>query len=158
MNKQQEEFAQIKITYHSEVLERETEEILWAIPVDTEKGLFKIDNIPFYGPELSCEDIVLASVSQDKAVYNFEQVYQYSGNSTIQVIVQSEKYNKEDLYNEILYAQTEIELVDEYYFVINVPEGTCYKNVYAILAALEDEKVITFAEVCLSPKHASDIR
>lgn len=158
MNKNKEEFAQIKVTYHSEVLEKETQEIFWGIPIDKKKGLFKIDNIPFYGPDLSCEDIVYATPTETPNLYTFEHVYEYCGNSTIQVIVESDKYNKEDLYNEILYAQTEIELVDDYYFVINVPLQTDYKNVYAILAALEDEKVIQFAEVCLSPKHSSDLR
>ncbi|MHC5310233.1 DUF4265 domain-containing protein [Myroides sp. LJL116] len=158
MNKNKEEFAQIKITYQSEVLEKETQEIFWGIPIDKEKGLFKIDNIPFYGPDLSCEDIVYATPTKTPNLYTFEHVYEYCGNSTIQVIVESDKYNKEDLYNEILYAQTEIELVDDYYFVINVPLQTDYKNVYAILAALEEEKVIQFAEVCLSPKHSSDLR
>lgn len=154
----EQQFAQIIVDYHSEVLEKQTEEILWGLIVDKEKGLFKIDNIPFYGPEVSCEDIVLAQPTDKKDTYLMQQVYQYSGNSTIQVIVQKDKYNREDLYNEILYAQTEIELVDDYYFVINVPFKTDYKNVYAILAALEEEKVITFAEPCLSPKHASDLR
>ncbi|MHC5202594.1 DUF4265 domain-containing protein [Myroides sp. LJL119] len=154
----EQQFAQIIVNYHSEVLEKQTEEILWGLIVDKEKGLFKIDNIPFYGPELSCEDIVFATPLDQKDTYLMQEVYQYSGNSTIQVIVQKDTYNKQDLYNEILYAQTEIEVVDDYYFVINIPSQTNYRNVYAILAALEEEKVITFAEPILSPKHASDLR
>lgn len=153
-----EQYEQIAIQYHSEVLEKETEEILWGILVDQDKKLFQIDNIPFYGPELSCEDLVHAVYDEKEKRYQFMHVDQPSGNSTIQVIVQKEKYNREDLYNEILYAQTEIEVVDDYYFVINVPVQTDYKNVYAILAALEEEEVISFAEPNLSPKHSADTR
>ncbi|MGG5506354.1 MULTISPECIES: DUF4265 domain-containing protein [unclassified Myroides] len=153
-----EQYEQIAIQYHSEVLEKETEEILWGIVVDADKNLFQIDNIPFYGPELSCEDIVQARYDEKAKRYQLSRVETPSGNTTVQVMVLKETYNREDLYNEILYAQTEIELVDEYYFVINVPAKTDYKNVYAILAALEEEQVISFAEPNLSPKHNADIR
>lgn len=153
-----EQYEQIAIQYHSEVLEKETEEILWGIVVDADKQLFQIDNIPFYGPELSCEDIVYATFDAQEKRYKLEHIEKPSGNSTIQVMVLKEKHNREELYNEILYAQTEIELVDDYYFVINVPAKTDYKNVYAILAALEEEQTISFAEPNLSPKHSADIR
>lgn len=153
-----EQYEQITINYHSEVLEKETEEILWGIAIDQDKNLFQIDNIPFYGPELSCEDIVYARFNETEKRYNLVHIEKPSGNSTIQVMVLKEKYNREDLYNEILYAQTEIELVDDYYFVINVPVKTDYKNIYAILSALEDEQAISFAEPNLSPKHSADIR
>lgn len=153
-----EQYEQIAIQYHSEVLEKETEEILWGIVVDAEKNLFQIDNIPFYGPELSCEDVVHATYDDKAKRYQLVHIEKPSGNTTVQVMVLKEKYNREDLYNEILYAQTEIELVDDYYFVINVPVKTDYKNVYAILAALEEEQVISFAEPNLSPKHNADIR
>ncbi|MCS4239689.1 hypothetical protein M2306_001929 [Myroides gitamensis] len=153
-----EQYEQIAIQYHSEVLEKETEEILWGIVIDADKNLFQVDNIPFYGPELSCEDIIYATYNEQEKRYKLEHIETPSGNSTIQVMVLKEKYNREDLYNEILYAQTEIELVDDYYFVINVPVKTDYKNVYAILAALEEEQVISFAEPNLSPKHSADTR
>lgn len=153
-----EQYEQIAIQYHSEVLEKETEEILWGIVIDADKNLFQVDNIPFYGPELSCEDIIYATYNEQEKRYKLEHIETSSGNSTIQVMVLKEKYNREDLYNEILYAQTEIELVDDYYFVINVPVKTDYKNVYAILAALEEEQVISFAEPNLSPKHSADTR
>lgn len=153
-----EQYEQIAIQYHSEVLEKETEEILWGIVIDADKNLFQVDNIPFYGPELSCEDIIYATYNEQEKRYKLEHIETPSGNSTIQVMVLKEKYNREDLYNEILYAQTEIELVDDYYFVINVPVKTDYKNVYAILAALEEEQIISFAEPNLSPKHSADTR
>ncbi|WP_353101311.1 DUF4265 domain-containing protein [Myroides odoratus] len=153
-----EQYEQIAIQYHSEVLEKETEEILWGIVIDADKNLFQVDNIPFYGPELSCEDIIYTTYNEQEKRYKLEHIETPSGNSTIQVMVLKEKYNREDLYNEILYAQTEIELVDDYYFVINVPVKTDYKNVYAILAALEEEQVISFAEPNLSPKHSADTR
>ncbi|MTG99179.1 DUF4265 domain-containing protein [Myroides albus] len=153
-----EQLEQVVVKYYSEVLEKNTEEVLWGVVIDASKGLYKIDNIPYYGPELSCEDVVYASIQDDDKRLVIQHIESYSGNSTVQVIVQKEKYNREDLYNEILYANTEIELVDDYYFVISIPLQTNYKNVYAILSALEEEEVISFAEPMLSPKHQADLR
>ncbi len=153
-----EEYQQIAIKYYSDVLERDAEEVLWGITVDKNKNLFKIDSIPFYGAELSCEDVVYATLNTQTNLFELQHIEILSGNSTVQIIVQKEKYNRDDLYNEILLAGTEIEIVDDYYFVINVPQKTDYKNVYAILSALEDEKVISFAEPNLSAKHNADIR
>lgn len=151
-------YKQIVIKYHSEVLEREAQEVLWAVELDSEKGLYQIDNIPYYGPALSCEDLIIATFNHELKQLEYQDVYKLSGNSTIQVMVQQDKYNRDDLYNEILMAQTEIEVVDDFYFVISVPAKTDYRNVYAILAELEQENVIAFAEPVLSPKHSADLR
>lgn len=56
---------------------------LWAIPLG--KGLFKIDNIPFYAKNLSCDDIVEAK--KDGDAYFFERVVRPSENSTIRVVL-----------------------------------------------------------------------
>jgi len=58
-------------------------ESLWAIPL--EEGLFKIDNIPFYVPRLSCDDVVKARKLGDE--YLFESISEYSENSTIRMII-----------------------------------------------------------------------
>ncbi|MDR0228692.1 MAG: DUF4265 domain-containing protein [Flavobacteriaceae bacterium] len=154
----EEQYQQILVKYYSEVLEKESEEMFWGIAIDTAKGLYQVDNIPYYGPDFSCEDIIYANLNESTNQLVYQYVSQASGNSTIQVIVQKDKYNRDDLYNEILLAGTEIEVVDDYYFVINVLSKTDYKKVYAILSSLEDEQVISFAEPLLSPKHSADIR
>jgi len=56
---------------------------LWAVLV--KRGYFKIDNIPFYAKNLSCDDIVEAR-RQGKE-YVFERVAFPSENSTIRVVL-----------------------------------------------------------------------
>lgn len=56
---------------------------LWAIPMGG--GRFKIDNIPFYAKNLSCDDIVEASREGDE--YVFRRVINPSENSTIRVVI-----------------------------------------------------------------------
>lgn len=153
-----EQYQQILVRYFSEALERESVENFWAIVIDAEEGLYQVDNIPYYGPEFSCEDIIYAEYSETEQCLTYSHVVTPSGNSTVQVMVAVNEYNCEDLYNEILLAGTEIEVVEDYYFVVNVLRKTDYKKVYAILAALEEEQVINFAEPVLSPKHSADLR
>ncbi|MDR2223092.1 MAG: DUF4265 domain-containing protein [Flavobacteriaceae bacterium] len=154
----EEQYQQILVRYHSDVLEKESVEMFWGIAIDKAKGLYQVDNIPYYGPEFSCDDIVFAEQDETENHLTYRYVAKPSGNSTVQVIVQKDKYNRDDLYNEILLAGTEIEVVDDYYFVINVLSKTDYRKVYAILSALEDEELINFAEPLLSPKHSADLR
>lgn len=153
-----EQYQQILVRYFSEALERESVENFWAIVVDADKGLYQVDNIPYYGPEFSCEDIIYAEYDEKEQCLTYSHVAKASGNSTVQVMVAKDDCNIEELYNEILLAGTEIEVVEDYYFVVNVLRGTDYRKVYAILAALEEEQVLNFAEPVLSPKHSADLR
>lgn len=56
---------------------------LWAIPMGDDR--FKIDNIPFYAKNLSCDDIVKATRQGDD--YVFKQVVSPSENSTIRIVL-----------------------------------------------------------------------
>jgi hypothetical protein len=56
---------------------------LWAIPMGD--GRFKLDNIPFYAKNLSCDDIVEARV--DGNDYVLTRVVDPSENSTIRVVI-----------------------------------------------------------------------
>ena len=61
---------------------------LWAIPLGCNR--FKIDNIPFYAKELSCDDIIEAN--EEDVGYIFSRVIHKSDNSTIRVVI----YDLED--------------------------------------------------------------
>lgn len=43
-----EKFTKILARYQSDLAEKIVVETLWAEEIDTEKGLYKINNIPFY--------------------------------------------------------------------------------------------------------------
>lgn len=56
---------------------------VWAVPLGGKR--FKIDNIPFYAKNLSCDDIVIANrIGND---YVLERVVSPSDNSTIRVVI-----------------------------------------------------------------------
>lgn len=56
---------------------------LWASPIGGDR--FKIDNIPFYAKNLSCDDVVEATRKGDE--YIFTRVVSQSENSTIRVVL-----------------------------------------------------------------------
>ena len=76
----------VKILVHTKAKDGyppEEWEGLWATPIGG--GRFKIDNIPFYAKNLSCDDIIEASRKGDE--YVFRRVVDPSGNSTIRVVI-----------------------------------------------------------------------
>lgn len=76
----------VKILVHTESVDGyppEEWEGLWATPMGN--GHFKIDNIPFYAKNLSCDDIVEAT--RQGSEYVFQRVVEPSENSTIRVML-----------------------------------------------------------------------
>lgn len=59
-----------------------SEELIWVKPIGNE--LYKIDNIPFFAPNLAYEDIISIEHEGDKLY--FENLIEMSGNSTVQVV------------------------------------------------------------------------
>ena len=52
--------VKILFRYYSSVLDKWTVETMWADVVDADKGLYKLDSIPFYGPLVASDDIIFA--------------------------------------------------------------------------------------------------
>ena len=61
---QQEDLVKILFRFYSNVLEQETVETMWATVVDKDKGFYRLDNIPFYGPIVASDDIVFAEYDE----------------------------------------------------------------------------------------------
>lgn len=146
----------ILVRYYSDVLEKIVVETLWAEKIDEKKGLFKIDNIPFYGPEFSCGDIVFAEYDEDEERITFRKVVENSGNSTIQVVILNEKIEVENLRNEFKNLGYESEGTGGNYFVMEVLYKINYKPIFQKLTELERKEIISFAEPNISEKHISE--
>lgn len=146
----------ILVRYYSNVLDKIVVETLWAETIDAEKGLYKIDNIPFYGPEFSSDDIVFAEFDDDEERITYRNVVEYSGNSTIQVIVIYENLNIEALRNEFKELGCETEGTGNNYFVMEVLFNNSYSTIYKKLNELESAGKISFAEANISQKHLNE--
>jgi len=141
----------ILVRYYSDVLEETTVETLWTEIIDIQKGLYKIDNIHF-----SCGDIVFAEYDEDEEYITYRNVVEYSGNSTIQIIVLDEDIDVMQLRNEFKNLGCESEGMGNKYFVMEIPNHLNYSEIFKKLNALEVIEKISFAEPNISQKHSSE--
>ena len=150
----QEEETHVKVLfrYYSNILEKETVETMWALPIDKEKGLYQLDSIPFYGPDIAPGDIFYAEYD-DGEILTFREISQYSGNSVIQIVFMQEPYGTTDIREQLSALGCISEGLNDRYFVAEVPVSVDYKPVQSLLKTLEGEGRIEFAETVLSSQH-----
>lgn len=146
------EHVKLLIRFFSSVLNEWTVESLWAMVVDKDKGLYKIDNIPFYAP-ISCDDIVYAQYDEDEEELLYKETIEHSGNSTIQVFVCDDSVDVDGLRNAFTELQCETEKFDSHFISLHVPVDVDYKIVESKLIELKKSELISFDIGNLSTHH-----
>ncbi len=147
------ETVKILFRFHSDVLDEETVETMWATIVDKDKGLYKLDSIPFYAPLVASDDIVFAEFDDQEQMLTYRKTAEYSGNSTVQIVLmdKSKDINQiRDIFKELGCIS---EKVNEGYFSMEIPSTVDYINIKKKLDELEKEEIIGYAEPCLSDVH-----
>ena len=148
-----EKSVKILTKYFSNVLDEIVVETLWAEVVDEGKGWYKIDNVPFYGAEFSCGDVVLAEYDEEEMCLVYRKVVEHSGNSTVQVVILEDGFDIESLREEFNELGFSSEKAGSSYFVLEIPFEKNYNIIYTKLLALQDKGLLDFAEPVLSEKH-----
>lgn len=146
-------YVKILFRFHSDVLDEETVETLWATVVDEKNGLYKLDNIPFYAPLVASGDIVYAEYDDFEERLTFRKTVEHSGNSTIQVVLidkAADINSIRDIFNEL---GCESERANEGYFSMEVPASVDYSPIRRKLDELQQEGILDYAEPCLSEQH-----
>lgn len=87
MTQTQDKHVKVLFRYHSSVLDQWTVETIWAEIVDAHKGLYKLDNIPFYGPLVASDDIIFAEYDDDEGMLTYRRTVENSGNSIVTVVI-----------------------------------------------------------------------
>jgi hypothetical protein len=136
----------------SNLLNEWTVETMWAETINSEKGLYKISNIPFYA-SVSCDDIVFAEYDQDEERLTYRKTIEHSGNSTIQVVVVSNEIPTNDLREIFNNFGCESEKFNDGYFVIEIPAKVDYTPIRQKLIELEEKNIISYGEPNLSNNH-----
>jgi len=72
-------YVKILFRFYSTVLEEWTVETMWAQIIDSDRGLYKIDNIPFYA-SITSGDIVFAEYDNDEKMLTYRETVEYSDN------------------------------------------------------------------------------
>lgn len=153
MTTQDDNYVKILFRFHSDILDEETVETMWATIVDKNKGLYKLDSIPFYAPLVASDDIVFAEFDEQEQMLTFRKTAEYSGNSTVQIVLMdmSKDINQiRDIFKELGCVS---EKLNEGYFSMEIPSNVDYKNIKKKLDELENQETIGYAEPCLADGH-----
>ena len=149
--------VKILFRYYSSVLDEWTVETMWAEVVDADKGLYKLDNIPFYGPLVASDDIILAEYDEDEETLTYRETIKNSGNSIINVVIMDQKYDINTIRDIFKDVGCLSERVNDAYFSMEILAEKNYKPIQQKLADLEDKGIIGYAEPCLSDIHREQI-
>lgn len=154
---QVETHKKIVFRYYSDLLENTVVETMWAEIIDLEKGIFKLDNIPFFGPLIATDDIFFAEFDKDEGTLVYKKTIESSGNSILQVVILEKGFDKEIIREELKLVHCVSESLNETLFALEVPKDVDYSIVNNLLSKYELQEIIEFAEPCLSEKHRTDL-
>ena len=152
MTQQDDNFVKILSKFYSNVLDEWTVETMWAEVVDKDKGLYKIDSIPFYA-SIASDDIVFAEYDDAEKMLTYKETVDYSGNSLIQVVIMDKSVVTNDIRDIFNSMDCKSEKFKEGYFVIEILADKDYKPIKQKLTKLQDNGIIDYAEPVLSDKH-----
>ena len=146
------EVVKILFRFYSDILDKETSEVMWAEIVDLENGYFRINNIPFYVPKLASGDVVWAEYNDEEKMLTYRKTIEHSGNSIIHVAVMDEALSVDAIRVMFDVLGCESEKINNY-FALEVPAYIHYPPVKKKLDELENDRMIDYGESCLSENH-----
>src|SRR6478609_6565946 len=145
--------VKILFRYHSSVLDELTVETMWAEIIDSEKGIYKLDNIPFYGPLVASDDIIYAEYDDLEKMLTYRKTIENSGNSVIAVVIMDKDTDVNTVRSLFEKFGCLSERVNDGYFSMEVLANSNYIPIKQKLIELEDKGIIDYAEPCLSNIH-----
>lgn len=151
--KQDDNYVKILFRFHSDIFDKEIVETMWATIVDEEKGLYKLDNIPFYAPSIASDDIVLAEYDDQEQMLTYRKTVKHSGNSIVQVVLMDETKDINTIRDLFKESGCSSENANEGYFSMEIPFSIDYKLIKLKLDDMEARGIIGYAESSLANGH-----
>ena len=149
--------TKVLFRYYSDLLEETVVETMWAEIIDLEKGYFKLDNIPFFGPLIATDDIFFAEYDKKEERLVYRKTIESFGNSILQVVILEKGFDKEIIREKLKLINCLSESLNETLFAVEILKDTDYSIVKNLLSEYESALIIEFAEPCLSEKHRTDL-
>ncbi|MFH6936959.1 DUF4265 domain-containing protein [Flavobacterium sp. YO12] len=147
----------ILFKYYSDYLEDTVSETMWAEIVDLEKGLFKLDNIPFFGALIATDDLFYAELDEKEERLVYQKTIESSGNSIVQILILEKDFDKEIIIEKLKAINCLSESLNDTFLAVEIARETDYSIVRSVLNEYETLSVFEFAEPCLSEKHRADL-
>ena len=158
MNDELNNYEKILFRYYSNVLDEEVVETMWAEIIDKEKGIYKLDSIPFYGPKIATDDLFLAEYNEVEGRIAYKETIEYSGNTIIQVVILKDGFDKEIIREKLKSKNCLSEGLNEKYFCVEITKNIDYSVIKILLDEYKNSAIIDYAEPCLSEKHRKDLK
>jgi hypothetical protein len=143
----------ILFRFFSEALAEETTEILLVEAVNADHGYYKLQNIPFYAANIAMGDTVWAQYKEADKMLVYRKTVERSGNSTIHAVMVNDEHDINGVTKTLEGLGCIIQKLNAKYFAISVPAAADYFPIKQKLNELEKEKVIEYAESCMSENH-----
>lgn len=119
---------------------------IWVEPIGA--GRFRIENVPFYARDLSCDDVVSGRLDESGTLY-FDNLVIPSGNSTFRVIVHDIDRLEEVRLGVVAHGvSTEVDR-RQHLIAIDVPSTMQIEPLLNHLMFLRDEGIADFEEGAL---------
>jgi hypothetical protein len=147
----------ILFRYYSDLLEDTVVETMWASIIDEEKGIYKLDNIPFFGPLIATDDTFFAEYDEKEKTLIYNKTIESAGNSILQVVILEKGFDATIIREKLKAINCESEALNETLVAVEVINKTDYSIVKSLLNEYESQSIIEFAEPCLSEKHRADL-
>ena len=147
----------ILFKYYSDYLDEVVSETMWAEILDLEKGLFKLDNIPFFGPLIATDDIFYAEFDETEERFMHKKTIQNSGNSIVQIAILEKGFDAAIIREKLKAINCLSEKLNETFFAVEIVKDVDYTLVRSLLNEYESQDIIEYAEPCLSEKHRTDL-
>lgn len=152
-----EQYSKVEFRYHSDILGKEVVETMWAKRIDSEKYIFELDSIPFYGAPIAPGDKFIAR-EEGEEHFVFSELDSVANNSVVLVLLPVDSSsNIETIRAQFKELKCVSEKLNEQYFAMEVVESIDYLTIRNELDTLKMESTIDYAEPCLSDKHKKDL-
>ncbi|SED50932.1 protein of unknown function [Tenacibaculum sp. MAR_2010_89] len=157
MTKKNNKYTKVLFRYHSNVLDETTVETMWAIKVDEKNGIYKLDSIPFYGPQIATDDEFFAEYDELEQMLTYRKTTKFSGNSIVLISIIKEGIDKEIIREEFKSMNCTSEGLNDRYFSMEILASSNYLKIKTKLEEYENQGIFEYAEPCLSDKHRNEI-
>lgn len=150
---EQDKQVEILFRSYSAILEQDVAEAIWADVMDLDLGYYKLYSIPLYTSFIASDDIVHAEWDEDEIMLTYRETVEPSGNSTVWVVVVDDDTDIEEIRKAFFELDCLSEALSNRYFAMEVKGSTNYLQIKDKLNTLKAQKLIDYAEACLSVQH-----
>jgi hypothetical protein len=150
------DYKKILFRFVSNITEEECVETMWSKVIDEHKGHYQLDSIPFYGPLVNSDDVILAEFDEQEEMLTYRKTIHPSGNSTVQVLL-NDGAEIELVRNKLRELGCVSEKMNASFFVLEIPAKLNYKEIKKVLDQKSKEEIFEYAEPSLSAKHWQDL-